>query len=194
MKYFVQILLVLSSLTSAVAGSLSQQQVAADAKWLLHFDLAQFRSTKVGDYITREILQKKLSKTLADLKKQFKFEIDPDKILEKVTSITAYGTQYKSPEDSAVLLIRADPDLEKISLGMLAGLSLAGTNAPAQIEQTQIGAVTFYAINQDAKDKVFFALLPGKVVAVTLITLKQTHACPTFISCRVDCTGVIFTD
>lgn len=166
MKYFLQILLVLSSLTSAVAGSLPQQQAAADAKWLLHIDLAQFRSTKVGDYIIREILQKKLSQPLADLQKQFKFEIAPDKILEKVTSITAYGTQYKSPEDSAVLLIRADPDLEKIFLGMLAGLSLAGTNAAAQVEQTQIGEVTLYAINQDAKSQVFVAVLPGKVVAV----------------------------
>jgi hypothetical protein len=166
MKYFVQIFLVLSSLSSAVASSLPQQQAAADAKWLLHIDVAQFRSTKVGDFVIREILQKKLSKPLADLKKQFKIEIDTDKILEKVTSITAYGTQYKSPENSAVLLIRADPDLEKIFLGMLAGLSLAGSNASAQVEQTQIGEVTFYAIHQDTKDMIFFALLPGKVVAV----------------------------
>jgi len=166
MKYFLPILLVISSLASAVAGSLPQQQAAADAKWLLHVDLAQFRSTKVGDYVTREILQKYLSKPLADLKKQFQFEIAPDKIMEKISSITAYGTQYNSPADSAVLLIRADADLEKIFLGTLAGLALAGTNAPARVEQTQIGEVTFYAIKQNGQEKVFFALLPGKVVAV----------------------------
>lgn len=162
MKYFVQTWMIVAVLAAPAFGALPKEQVAADAKWLLHFDVAQFRSSRVGGYIVREILQKKLSRPLTDLKGQFKFDVDPDKILDKVSSITIYGTDYQSPEDNSVLLIRVDPDIERAFVGVLAGMSLAGSNAPVRVDQTQMGDITFSVV----QDKVFIAVLPGKVVAV----------------------------
>jgi len=83
-----------------------------------------------------------------------------NRILDKINSITVYGTDYQSPRDNSVLMIKTDPDLQTAFVGVMAGLALAGTNAP--VKQTQVGPVTFYSL----KDQVFFAVLPGKLVAV----------------------------
>jgi hypothetical protein len=161
MKYLVQIMVVVAIANSARAA-LPQEQIASDAKWLLHLDIAQFRSTQVGSYIFKEIVQKQLSKPLAEIKHYLKYSLDQDKILEQISSITIYGTAYQSPENNSVVIVRTDAELEKVVLGALAGLSLASGSESASVEvkQTQIGNVSFYAI----RDDFFFAVQPGKVV------------------------------
>jgi hypothetical protein len=165
MKHIVK-LFALACLSAATAGAglLQKSEVDADAKWLLHLDLDQFRSTKVGGYLISQIVEKQISKPLNDLKQQFKFEVDPNKILEKIGSITAYGTAYQSPKENAVLMIKTDPDLQAALVGVLAGMALAGTNSQMEMKQTQMGNVTLYSM----KDKIHCAVLPGKLVALSL--------------------------
>ncbi len=152
----------LSLLHPALAGSIPKEEVSADAKWLLHLEAAQFRASKVGSYIITELLEKKLSQPVEELKRNLKLDVDLDKILGGINSITIYGTDYQSPADHAVLLVRTGPEMEKILVGFLAGMVLAGTNAPVQVTQTQEGSVTFYAVQNTA----YCAVLPGKVIAI----------------------------
>jgi hypothetical protein len=154
--------LCLSLLHPALAGSIPKEEVSADAKWLLHLEAAQFRASKVGGYIITEILEKQLSRPVEEMKRNLKLDVDLDKILGGINSITIYGTDYQSPQDHAVLLIRTSPEIEKILVGFLAGMALAGTNIPVQVTQTQEGSVSFYAVQNTA----YCAVLPGKVIAV----------------------------
>jgi len=154
--------LFLSLLHPALAGSIPREQVSADAKWLLQLEAAQFRASKVGGFIVTEMLEKGLSKPVEQLNSKLKLDLNVEKILNGINSVTIYGTDYQSPEEHSVLLIRASPDLEKIAVGFLAGMALAGTNAPIPVTQTQDGGVSFYAIG----DAAYCAVLPGKVIAL----------------------------
>jgi hypothetical protein len=154
--------LFLSLLNPALAGSIPKEEVSADAKWLIHLDAVQFRATKVGGFITTELLKKKLSQPVGRMKEKLKLDIDVDKILDGLNSITIYGTDYQSPPDHEVLLIGISPDLQNILVGFLAGMALAGTNAPVQVTQTQEGGVSFYAIQNNA----YCAVLPGKPIVI----------------------------
>jgi hypothetical protein len=154
--------LFLSLLHPALAGTVPKNEVSADAKWLIHLEAAQFRATKVGGFLITELLEKKLSQPVGELKKNLKLDFDLNKILDGINSITIYGTDYQSPQEHSVLLIRASPDLQNILVGVLAGMVLAGTNGPMAVTQTQEGGVSFYAI----KDTAYCAVLPGKVIAI----------------------------
>ncbi len=164
MKHIVKVLALAWLSTATVgAGPIQKTEIDADAKWLLHLDLDEFRSTKVGGYLISQVLAERISKPVNELKQKFKFEIDPNKILEKIGSITVYGTAYQSPKENAVLMLKTDPDLQAAFVGVLAGLTLAGTNTQVDMQQTQIGKVTIYS----EKDKVYCAVLPGKLVALS---------------------------
>ena len=154
--------LFLSLLHPALAGSIPKEEVSADAKWLLHLEASEFRASKVGSFIITEMLEKKLSQPVEELKRNLKLDLDLDKIIGGINSITIYGTDYQSPEDHAVLLVRTSPEIEKILVGFLAGMVLAGTNGPVLVTQTQEGGVSFYAV----KDTAYCAVLPGKVIAI----------------------------
>jgi hypothetical protein len=154
--------LCLSLLHPAVAGSIPTQEIPADAKWLLHLDAGQFRASKVGGYFITEMLEKQLSRPMQELQTKFKLDVNLEKIIGGINSITIYGTDYQSAQDHAVLLIRTSPEIEKILVGFLAGMALAGTNAPVQVTQSQEGNVSFY----DIKNAAYCAVLPGKVIAV----------------------------
>ena len=154
--------LLLSLLSPALAGSIPKEQISADAKWLVHLEAAQFRATKVGSFVTSELLEKQLAQLAGQVNEKVKLDLDAKKIIAGVNSITIYGTDYQSPPDHAVLLIGTSPELEKIFVGFLAGMVLAGTNAPVQVTQTVEGNVTFYAVPNAA----YCAVLPGKVIAI----------------------------
>jgi DNA-binding phage protein len=153
------LLVALPLLTNPAFGALPQEQVSADAKWLLHFDFAQFRSTRVGDYVVRE-LQKRISEHVDTFKRQLHLEIDQDRILQQISSITVYGTGYDSPEDSSVLILRTDAALEQAIVGAMAGLTLAGTNSPIAVTQSQIGNVALYTIHNHA----FLGVQPARAI------------------------------
>jgi hypothetical protein len=154
--------LFLSLLSPALAGSIPKEQISADAKWLVHLEAAQFRATKVGSFITTELLEQKLGQAAAKLKEKAKLDLDAKKIIGGLNSITIYGADYQSPQDHSVLLIGTSPELQKILVGFLAGMVLAGTNAPVHVTQTAQGSVTFYAVGEMA----YCAVLPDKVIAI----------------------------
>jgi len=60
MKHFARILaLILSWAATAVAQPLQKEQVAADAKWLVHVDVDKLRSTTLGAYVIKHVLENK---------------------------------------------------------------------------------------------------------------------------------------
>jgi hypothetical protein len=152
----------LSCLNAALADSIPGADVSADAKWLMHLEAAQFRATKVGGFVVTEMLEKQLSQAVEKVNAKLKLDIDVNRIVDGINSVTIYGTDYQSPQDHSVLLIRTSPEVEKIVVGFLAGMALAGTNAPIQVTQTQTDGVSFYAI----PDAAYCAVLPGKVIAI----------------------------
>src|SRR5271165_2812843 len=105
MKYFTHTLAIVISLAaSATAGPLRKEEVAADAKWVLHLDVDQLRSTSAGNFVIREIADKVFAKPKAIMKQDTGYDLD----LTKVRSITAYG-DYRHP----VMLVKSDIDVEK---------------------------------------------------------------------------------
>jgi hypothetical protein len=107
MKYFAQILAITLTLAAPAFGSpLQRQEVAADAKWLLHFDVDKLRSTPEGDYLVKEIADRLLDEPKAVLKREADLDLD----FTKASWVTAYG-DYSS---NCVLLVKTDLDVEKL--------------------------------------------------------------------------------
>jgi hypothetical protein len=159
MKPFTSALvLALAIPTATFGGPLQKEQVGSDAKWLLHLDLDQFRSSKVGTYFTKQILEEKLSQPKADLMRELNFDLDASKI----SSITAYGTDYGSkPDANGVLVIKTTLDVGKV---LDAAMEKFSPNAEAQggIKKTQQGSSVLYSVNDD----VFVTIHPGKLIVV----------------------------
>jgi hypothetical protein len=86
------------------AGPLARELVAAQAKWVLHFDAAQFRGTKVGEFY----VQHALDAHLASAKAKHHFDFGP--LARSLKSATAYGTDEKGGGDTGVLLLQASPE------------------------------------------------------------------------------------
>jgi hypothetical protein len=191
--------LFLSLLSPALAGSIPKEEVSADAKWLIHLDAAQFRATKVGSSIITKWVGTSLPVFQGQLKEGLMLDLDAKKIIGGINSITIYGTDYQSPQDHAVLLVGTSPELQKILVGFLAGMVLAGTNAPMQVTQATEGSVTFYSIGQPGQahsghppvtqspdgsgssgpspqDAAYCAVLPDKVIAIGRSREATEHA------------------
>jgi len=156
MKHFLRILaLVLPWAATALASPLQNQQVAADAKWLVHVDVDKLRSTTVGAYVIKQVLQTKLE----SLKSQFDLDVD----LNKISSLTAYGNGYQTkPDFNGVVLINTDLDLQKALDAAIEKISQGSSNTPAAIQKTQEGKVTTYSM----KDNLVASFQPGKPVIV----------------------------
>ncbi|HKS35665.1 MAG TPA: hypothetical protein VJW76_00645 [Verrucomicrobiae bacterium] len=160
MKPFTSALvLALAIATTTFGGPLQKEQVGSDAKWLLHLDLDKFRASKVGTYFTRQVLEQKLSQPKADLKREFNFDLD----ISKISSITAYGTDYGSkPDANGVLVIKTTLDVEKALDSAIEKLSANAGEGQGGIKKTQQGSTVRYSINDD----VFVTLHPGNLVVV----------------------------
>lgn len=149
------IILLLVLAVTAIAGPLRKEQVAADAKWLVHLDVDKLRSTTVGGVI-KQLVD---AKTVA-LKAQFDLDLD----WNKISSLTAYGSAYQSkPNFDGVVLIKTDLDLQKALNGAIEKMSPEDGNAPAPIQKTQQGEVTTYSLKQ----AMFVSFQPGKPVILS---------------------------
>jgi len=153
MKYFIRMLALIASLTTAaVASPLHKEQVAADAKWLVHVDVDKLRPTTLGN-----TLKQFLDSQMGALKSQFDIDLD----WNKIGSITAYGSSYESmPHLNGVVLINTDLDLQKALDGAIEKMSAADSNAPPPIKKTKEGVVTTYSM----PDTMFVAFESGKPV------------------------------
>ena len=159
MKRIARILMVVLALaTAAMGGSLNNEQIAADAKWVLFLDADGFRSTRVGDYFIKEILGKKLSKAQDDLKRHLNFDLD----LSKINSVTVYGTDYQSPKSNAVLLIRTGLDVQGALDAAMLLMVNAGTNQPEAVKKIERDGITVYSIH----DAVCLSIQPGNLLVI----------------------------
>jgi hypothetical protein len=156
MKHLARILpLILPLALTSVGSPLQKEQVAADAKWLVHLDVDKLRSTAIGDYVIHQVLDAKLGA----LTRQFDFDLD----WKKVRSLTAYGTGFQSESSfNGVLLINTELDLQKALDAAIGKASPENNNKSAPIQKTQEADVTTYSL----KDQMFASFKPGRPVIV----------------------------
>ncbi len=107
MKNAVLSLVILSLVgLSPQARTLQKANVAADAKWLIHVDLDNFRATQIGQFFDRELIEKKWNEAKGSLKQMLDLDLD----WSQFQSLTAYGTDFEGAKQGrGVLLIRIDP-------------------------------------------------------------------------------------
>ena len=88
---------------AAIAAGLPKENVAADAKWLLHLDVAEFKNTQIGQDLAKGFLDAHWETARQVIKPMINVDWD----WRQVESITIYGTDLK-PDDNAVVLIKTD--------------------------------------------------------------------------------------
>jgi hypothetical protein len=149
MKYFAQPVLLMFIAATAVGSPLRKEQVAADAKWVVHIDVDKLRSTTVGG-----VLKQLLDAKIAPMSNQFGIDLD----WNKVRSLTAYGTGYQAkPDFNGVVVINTDLDLQKALDGAIEKMSQENGETPP-VQKTQKGDVMTYSIHGE----LFASLQPGK--------------------------------
>jgi hypothetical protein len=135
----------------ATAAPLRKTEVAADAKWVLHLDADQMRSTSTGNFLVTEVADKLLADPKAEIKRETGIDLD----LNKISSITAYGDYTNH-----VLLLKADIDAEKVLDAFLAKMKSEGKSEPSSaVKTTEDGLVTY-----SIKDHVFLTIRPDKII------------------------------
>jgi hypothetical protein len=110
--------------SAAIAGPLVKQNVDYDAKWLVHVDFDQFRDTKLGQFVMKEVIVKKAEEAKAKAN-NFITNLDVVRIVGQLHSVTAYGTGFDTGQKSnGVLMLQVEPETRKILEGVAAGLLL----------------------------------------------------------------------
>ena len=133
MNYFsYTVALVLTLATSSYATPLQKGVIPRDAKWLVHLDVDNLRDSKVGTIVIKQTL----AAPLAQLKTEMK--VDGELILQKLHSITAFGTDFQAgPEVNGVLVLSGDEELQTIVEGLLAAQILQNSDGPIKkVQQT----------------------------------------------------------
>ena len=95
--------------------------VSADAQWVVHLDVSEFRDTVLG----RELIGLVQKKIGADLAKA-PVRVDVARIIALVNNVTAYGASFSTEPNSldGTLIITGGPELRKIAEGMVAQASV----------------------------------------------------------------------
>lgn len=141
------------------AGPLQRDEVAADAKWLLHFDYDQFKNTAVGKFLEEKLIKPRINK----LEEQIGSAIA--KPLEGIGSITVYGSDYSATDDSCgVLLIKANEKTITTVKQILESQSQPrGKNQIPLVRPAANGTDLFYAIN----DEIYLSLQKEGAIIVS---------------------------
>jgi hypothetical protein len=146
MKATLFLFLVASSALAVLAGPLQRSQVAADAKWVLHLDVASLLPTQVGDRIGREAIDPKMARPVEELKKHLNFEFD----WRRIRSVTLYGSEYGGPERlRGVALLDTDMDLARAFDAALQKQAEWGQAAGGALQLIEAGPAPLYCINED---------------------------------------------
>ncbi len=139
----------------ARAEGLKKEHVAADAKWLVHLDMDALRKTEIGDFLLNRFVLPKVNEASGELK------INASNILQRVTSLTAYGADFtKGVNASGVLLISSDDETQKALEGVLVAQILADTNGP--VKKLEADQAMYSLANQ-----VFLSPLKGGTVVIS---------------------------
>ena len=149
-------LLLVSAAWVAQAAPLQKTQVAEGAKWVVHLDWERFRGTQIGGFLKTNII----AKALEDSKESM--PIDVNALLDKVISLTAYGTDFKTqPANDGVLILKTDAKGQEIVEGLLAAQLLANTNGP--LKQLQTKPYPLYSM----QDQVFGSIQPSHTILLS---------------------------
>ncbi|MDA1274143.1 MAG: hypothetical protein O2960_08835 [Verrucomicrobia bacterium] len=154
MKIFAGALaLALGHAAVVLAEPLQKGCVAGDSKWLLHIDLDNFRSTKVGQLAMKHVLDE----VLADIKNKSKLDLGP--LIQRIRSVTAYGTDFDhEPDANGILMVQADAEAMKIFEGLLAAQMLSDSNA--SVSKVSDAATPLYTLNKE----LFIGIEPKNLV------------------------------
>src|SRR5688572_16390201 len=106
---------VVGALFEAAAGPLKIENVASDAKWVVHLDVEALRESKLGSHLISNFLQPKIDET--GFLKKANLSIH----LTNISSVTAYGPNFEK-DGEGVLLLKTSADVKK-DLDTLVGLS-----------------------------------------------------------------------
>ena len=102
MKKLIYCLAILAAASAtATARPLQKSNVAADAKWLVHLDLDNFKNTQIGQFVIREFVEKKWGEAKAGLKQAFDLDVE----WTQLEAITAYGNDYLAGPDAKGILV-----------------------------------------------------------------------------------------
>jgi hypothetical protein len=161
-------ILALATVLAALAGPLQKEYVAADARWLLHLDVENLQTTKIGEFIAHEFLDKGFAKPTRDFARELQFEFD----WKKIQSVTAYGTSYDSRAGiNGVLLLRTSMEVEKLLDGIVAKLAAAAAEGP--LKKTETGNGVVYSF----KDEVFGVITRGVLlISKSKMELEKARA------------------
>lgn len=131
MKLFRPILpLLLALATTAPALPLQTGLVPENAKWLVHLDLDNFRDSKLGNLVLKEMLAAHLAQLKAAA------NVDVELILQKLHSLTAYGTDFQAgPQANGVLLLSGEEETRQILEGFLSAQILQNPDGPIKKQQ-----------------------------------------------------------
>ena len=84
-----------------------------------------------------------MAQQIAQATNQLKFDFS--NLFQKITSITAYGTDFKNgPQADGVLIINADTETQKALEGLLVAQILAVTNGP--VKKLENDSMALYSI------------------------------------------------
>jgi hypothetical protein len=152
-----------------LAGPLPKAEVSADAKWLVHVDADKFRSTRIGAYFIKEVLERKLADPRQHLKSEFDFDLD----VNRISSLTAYGTDYRSkPDRDGVLIIRTDLELKKGVENAMRKQSQGSDEDSGMVKRLSGGSNPLYSVHND----LFVSIHPGKLVLLGKSREAVEHA------------------
>jgi hypothetical protein len=127
---------------AASASPLPAQQIAADAKWVVHLDVEQFLKGRIGTHLLHNIVEKEAAGVTAQLKSEFGFDLD----WKQIQAITAFGSGYQPDRDTTgVILVRTGLDL-KSALEAAISKQIPGFN----VQKTGDAARPLYSVNEDA--------------------------------------------
>lgn len=126
---------------SSQAAPPNLTHVASNAKWMLHLDIDQLRTTQVGQFLFNEVLQKKITEAKANSTIPF------DVPLDKIHAVTGYGTTYEN-KANGVLLLQIAPELRKVVEGFLVQQANVTDVPEPPVKRTQHDGTIVYEINR----------------------------------------------
>ncbi len=136
---------------SLSAHPLAREQVAGDAKWLVHLDFTHFRKTQLGGYIFNEILDKQMPQAESAIKAA----IGTDLPWRAIESLTAYGTDFKGDGgEKGATIVNVSTNigqvLDQALASFTAKMQAAGGNAgPAPFTRETVNGMTVYKFQEE---------------------------------------------
>lgn len=127
-------------------GNLRMDQVAADAKWLVHLDVDSLLKTRLGSFFFQDILNKEFGVKRDELREKLGVDMDPGKI----NSITAYGTSFMpNHEPKGVLLLNTDLNPTQILDTLIMTFGGKEGDSDSGLRKIRSGGLPLYVVKND---------------------------------------------